>query len=262
MTLALEICYDGSAYHGWQTQKNAVTVQETLSKAIERATGAWPQPELSGCGRTDAGVSAARYIASFRTETPIPADRFPMAIHAFLPPDISVRQAKIVPNGFHARFSCVKKEYVYRLYHSFLPHPFERNRAAFRPYPFNVELMQKAAADIVGTHDFSAFCATGSAVRSPVRTVFYCDVSGNSEFVEIRICADGFLYNMVRIVAGTLVAVSEEKLPPDIIRTLIASGDRTAAGITLPPCGLRLEQVWYGDEPGLEGIGPNTRLFF
>ncbi len=261
MTLALEICYDGSAYHGWQIQKNAQTVQEILSCAIQRATGAWPSPELSGCGRTDAGVSAENYIASFRTDTKIPPDRFPMAIHAFLPPDISVRKARIVPDGFHARFSCVKKEYVYRLYHSFLPHPFERSRAAFRPYPFNVELMKNAAASLVGTHDFSAFCASGSAVRSPVRTVYYCDVQGDENSVEMRICADGFLYNMVRIIAGTLVSVSEGKLPPNAVEALIASGDRTAAGITLPPCGLRLAQVWYGQEPGLDGIGPNVRLF-
>lgn len=262
MTLALELCYDGSAYHGWQTQKNAVTVQETLSKAIERATGAWPSPELSGCGRTDAGVSAAGYIASFRTDMKIPPDRFPMAIHAFLPPDISVRRAMVVPNGFHARFSCIRKEYVYRLYHSFLPHPFERNYAAFRPYPFNVELMKTAAEELCGTHDFSAFCASGSSVKSSVRTVYYCNVTGDAEHVEIRISADGFLYNMVRIVAGTLVAISEGKLPPDAIPKLLTSGDRTSAGITLPPCGLRLEKVWYGDEPGLDGIGPNVRLFF
>ena len=262
MTLALELCYDGCAYHGWQIQKNAVTVQETLSKAIQRATGAWPSPELSGCGRTDAGVSAASYIASFRTETPFPPDSFPWAIHGFLPPDISVRRALQVPNGFHARFSCIKKEYVYTLYHSFLPHPFERNRAAFRPYPFNVDLMRSAAADLVGTHDFSAFCASGSAVRSPVRTVFHCKVSGDCDRVEIRICADGFLYNMVRIIAGTLVSVSEGKLPPDAVKKLLLSGDRTEAGITLPPCGLRLEQVWYGDEPGLDGINSNVRLFF
>ena len=262
MTLALELCYDGSAYHGWQTQKNAVTVQETLSKAIERVTGEWPRPELSGCGRTDAGVSALGYVASFRTETKIPPDRFPMAIHGFLPPDISVRQAKIVPNGFHARFSCVKKEYVYRLYHSFLPHPFERSFAAFRPYPFDIEAMSRAASDICGTHDFSAFCASGSSVKSSVRTVFYCTVTGDENHAEIRICADGFLYNMVRIVAGTLVAVSEKKLPQDIVPTLLSTGDRTSAGITLPPCGLRLEKVWYGDEPGIDGIGPNVKLFF
>lgn len=262
MTLALELCYDGSAYHGWQTQKNAVTVQETLSRAIERATGAWPSPELSGCGRTDAGVSANGYVASFRTETPIPPERFPYAIHAFLPPDISVRRAVQAPNGFHARFSCIKKEYVYTLYNSFLPHPFERNRAAFRPYPFNIEAMQSAAADLIGTHDFSAFCASGSAVRSPVRTVFDCTVTGDSSRAQIRISADGFLYNMVRIIAGTLVSISEEKLSPGAVRDLLRSGNRTEAGVTLPPCGLRLERVWYGEEPGLDGITPGVRLFF
>ncbi|MGN1451646.1 MAG: tRNA pseudouridine(38-40) synthase TruA [Eubacteriales bacterium] len=262
MTLGIELCYDGTAYHGWQTQKNAVTVQETLSRAIARATGTPPLPELAGCGRTDAGVSAVSYVASFRTEMRIPPERFPMAIHAFLPDDISVRKAAVVPNGFHARFSCIKKEYVYRLYHSFLPIPFERSRAAFRPYPLDIRKMREAAKLIEGTHDFSAFCASGSAVRSPVRTVHYCTVSGSAEAAEIRICADGFLYNMVRIIAGTLVSVSEGKLSADDVSGLLLSGDRTCAGITLPACGLRLERVWYGDEPGLDGIDRNVRLFF
>ncbi len=261
MTYALELCFDGAAYHGWQIQKNAVTVQETLFRAITRATGEEPYPELAGCGRTDAGVSAAAYVASFRTHTTIPPERFPLAIHRFLPGDVSVRRAAAVPDGFHARFSCLKKEHVYRLYHDVLPHPFLRGRAAWHCRPLDVAAMAAAAERLVGTHDFTAFCASGGSVRDHVRTVLSCRVTGTQDRAEIRVAADGFLYNMVRIIAGTLLYVSDEKLTAEDVSRALGSRDRTLAGVTLPACGLTLERVWYGDRPGLDGIGPGVRLF-
>lgn len=252
--IAISVRFDGTAYHGWQLQKNAVSVQEAVGSAIERLTGEKPFPELVGCGRTDAGVHANDYVASFKTETAVPVEKFQLAIVSFLPPDISVRRARAVPEDFHARFSCVKKEYVYKIYHANVPDPFRRDRELFHPYPLNAEIMARAAESIAGTHDFTAFRASGSAVRNAVRTVYACEVKKTADGVVIRVSADGFLYNMVRIIAGTLLYVSDGKLSAADIPRLIEKKDRTLSGVTLAPHGLYLNRVWYSRRPGLEGI--------
>jgi tRNA pseudouridine38-40 synthase len=253
--IAIAVKFDGSAYHGWQSQKNAVALQDVISEAIYKTTGEKPYPELTGCGRTDAGVHAVGYVANFKTDMRIPEEKFPLAILPKLPPDVSVVKAREVPPDFHARFSCLKKEYVYKIYHQNVPDPFLNRRAYFHPYPLDIDKMKKAAAYITGRHDFSAFRATGSAVKDCVRTVFSCEIKKKGKSVEIVVTADGFLYNMVRIISGTLLYVSDGKISADDMPAILESGDRTLAGITLPPHGLYLNRVWYGGKPGINGIG-------
>ncbi|HHX71759.1 MAG TPA: tRNA pseudouridine(38-40) synthase TruA [Clostridiales bacterium] len=241
--IALLLSYDGTNYHGWQTQENAVTVQETIEHALSLATG--EKITLYGCGRTDAGVHAKNYVASFRTSCTIPAHRIPAASRRFLPPDITIWEGMEVPADFHARFSCVKKEYVYSFYSGTAPDPFLRRYAAYTPYPIRLDEMQKAAAHYTGTHDFAAFCASGSIVKSTVRNVFSSKVEQNGPLTQFFVSADGFLYNMVRIMAGTLLYVSLGKLEAEDIPAVLAGKRRMDAGITAPPQGLCMNRVWY-----------------
>lgn len=257
MNTALVLSYIGSHYHGWQQQKNGITVQETVSRAIERATGHYPS--LSGAGRTDAGVHARRYVANFKTPHSIPFARLPLAVNAFLPEDIAVSGACAVPEEFDARFSCQKKEYTYLLYPALpcasgapaLRDPFLAGRATFYPYPLHIGAMKQAAACFVGKKDFAAVRNLGTPVKSTVREVFWCEVSADSRLCRIRVCADGFLYNMVRAIAGTLLYVGQGKIKPEEISAILESGDRLRAGPTLPPGGLYMTRLWYPDTPAL-----------
>ncbi|MBE7000799.1 MAG: tRNA pseudouridine(38-40) synthase TruA [Ruminococcaceae bacterium] len=244
--IALLLRYDGTNYHGWQSQKNGDTIQDTVSDAITRLTGAKPLPELHGVGRTDAGVHALNYVANFLSETQIPVDRLPYALKQYLPDDISVLAATEAAPDFHARFSCLEKRYFYKIYSSRTPDPFMKHRAYFSPIPLDVPLMQKAAARVVGKHNFSCFQATGSPTKTSVRTVTQCQVETDRDgTIIISVAADGFLYNMVRIISGTLYYVGLHKLSPDDVTKMIESGDRLEAGVTLPPYGLYLERAWY-----------------
>ncbi|MBR6740445.1 MAG: tRNA pseudouridine(38-40) synthase TruA [Clostridia bacterium] len=249
---ALLLSYEGTAYHGWQIQKDEPTVQQTLSEAIKKLTGSWPSPELTGCGRTDAGVHALNYVANFHHDSTVPAERMPYALLPFLPPDISVKAAREVPDDFNARFSCIKKEYCYRIYSAPFPDPFKRDRACFTTYPLDVERMNAAARLVEGRHDFAAFRATGGSAKTSVRTVFSCRVEQEEDQTAVYISADGFLYNMVRIIAGTLLYVSAGKIEPESITDIIEGRQRTSAGITMPPQGLYLRRVWYGEREGLD----------
>ena len=228
--IALKLMYNGTAYHGWQVQKNAVTVCETLQKALEKITGA--PVHLTGCGRTDAGVHAERYIANFRTESRIPLERLPFAINTHTPEDIAVSEALEVPEDFNAIGSCLKKEYTYRIYNSRVKNPFYVNRAWFYPRHLDENVMQAAASQFVGTHDFAAVRSVGTDVKSTVRTVYYYNVERQGELVTLRVCANGFLYNMARAMAGTVVYAAEGKIRPEEIGEILASGNRTAAGPT------------------------------
>ena len=259
--LRIDLCYDGTRYQGWQRlPKTDNTIQGKLETALSRILG--EQVEVTGSGRTDAGVHALRQVANVHCGSTMPCEDILSQLRRYLPEDIGIYSVRNVSERFHARLNAKRKTYQYNLWYSDAPCVFKRKYVTFYPAILDLAAMKEAAALLVGTHDFSAFCASGSSVKTSVRTVYYCNVTGDSDHVEIRISADGFLYNMVRIIAGTLVAISEEKLPPDAVSKLLATGDRTSAGITLPPCGLRLEKVWYGDKPGLDGIGPNVRLFF
>ncbi len=252
MKLFIKIKYDGSAYAGYQVQNNAPTIQQELNKATMDLFGV--RCDVTGCSRTDAGVHAKCFCATVQAHaescliTSIPADRIPQALNVRLPEDISVYYAEFVPEEFHARYSVVSKTYEYRILNAKYRDPFLKNKAFHYAKQINengILLMQKAAANICGEHDFAAFMASGSKVTDTVRTVYYCDVNKTGDEIVIRISADGFLYNMVRIICGTLLDVAKGDISPEDVTRIIEFGDRRLAGPTLPPDGLYLVDVKY-----------------
>ncbi len=243
--IALKLMYVGTAYHGWQVQKKDVTVAGTLERALESVVN--HPVRITGCGRTDAGVHAKVYIANFFTDSTIPLDRLPLALNTRLPDDIVVEQAMLMPDRFSAIGSCVKKEYTYRIYNSRIRNAFYVDRAYFHAKPLDESILRAAAAQMVGTHNFAAMQSVGTEVRSTVRTVYYFEVERQNEIIDLRVCANGFLYNMVRAMAGTLLYTALGKLQPEEIPALLEAGDRTAVGPTLPPGGLYLTHLWYDD---------------
>lgn len=244
--IALKLMYNGTAYHGWQVQKNAVTVAQTLEKALSLVV--CHAVKCVGAGRTDAGVHAEVYIANFRTTSTIPCERLPLAVNTRLPQDIVVIKASEVAPEFNAIGSCLKKEYTYRIYNSRLGNPFYVNRAWFYPRHLSEDIMQQAAGHFVGTHDFRAVRSVGTQTKTTVRTVHYFDVNRQEDLIECRVCANGFLYNMVRAMVGTLVYAAEGKIAPCEIPTILASGDRTLAGPTVPAGGLYMTRLWYEED--------------
>ena len=246
--IALRLQYDGTAYHGWQVQKTDVTVAETLERALTKVCG---EPiKVVGCGRTDAGVHAERYIANFHTESRIPVERLPFAINTHTPEDIVVREALEVAEDFNAILSCQKKEYTYRIYNSRIKNPFYVNRAYFYPKHLDEEVMDRAARAFEGTHDFAAVRSVGTETRTTVRTVHWCRAERDGPLISIAVCADGFLYNMVRAIVGTMVYASYGKIEPEAIPALLATRDRRLTGPTMPPQGLYLNRVWYDGAVG------------
>ncbi len=247
--IKLTIEYDGTNYHGWQSQKNAVAVQDVVVKAIRKLTG--EEVRLIGASRTDVGVHAFGQVANFHTYSKIPPERFSYALNSFLPEDIVIKHSKEVDMGFHARFSAVGKKYRYMIFNSDRPSALLRNRAYFVPVPMDLEAMQEAASHFLGTHDFAAFCATGGSAKTSVRTITDISVSKrhdyNGDIFEIEVSGNGFLYNMVRIIAGTLAEVGMGKKRPDEIPGIINSRRREMAGITAPAHGLYLVEVYYED---------------
>ncbi|HIT34439.1 MAG TPA: tRNA pseudouridine(38-40) synthase TruA [Candidatus Faecousia intestinigallinarum] len=241
--IAIFLRYEGTAYHGWQMQQGLATVQETLAKAVAMVVG--HKTHVAGCGRTDAGVHAKCYVANFHTESTIPAERLPYALNTHLPADIVVTKAMEVSADFNAVGSCVRKEYTYILYNSRVRDPFYVNRAWFYPKHLDEKIMAEAAAQFVGTHDFAAVRSVGTDVKSTIRTVYYYDVERRGEKIFLRVCANGFLYNMARAMAGTVVYAAEGKIAPGDIRAILDSGNRTAAGPTVPPGGLYMTGIWY-----------------
>ena len=244
--IALKLMYVGTAYHGWQIQKNAVTVEETLEKALASVVG--HAVKCTGAGRTDAGVHAENYIANFRTTSTIPCDRLPLAVNTRLPEDIVVVKATEVHDGFNAIGSCIKKEYTYRIYNSRIRNAFFVNRAWFYPKHLDETVMQAAADRFVGTHDFAAVQSVGTEVQSTVRTVHYFNITRSGDMIECRVCANGFLYNMVRAMVGTCVYAAEGKFAPEDVSAILESRDRTAAGPTVPPGGLYMTKLWYEED--------------
>lgn len=251
--IALQLMYVGTAYHGWQVQKTVVTVAETLEKAL--ATVVCHPVKCTGAGRTDAGVHAETYIANFRTTSAIPCDRIPLAVNTRLPEDIVVVRAVEVSEEFNAIGSCLRKEYTYRIYNSRIRNAFFVDRAWFYPKPLDAEVMQRAASQFVGTHDFAAVQSVGTEVQSTVRTVHYFDITRTGDLITCKVCANGFLYNMVRAMVGTCVYASEGKLSPEDIPRLLEARNRTAAGPTVPPGGLYMTRLWY-DEATLGMVVP------
>lgn len=246
--IALRLRYDGSRYHGWQVQKNAVTVAQTMEEALAKVCG--ERVKLTGCGRTDAGVHALRYCANFHSGCTVPVDRLPLAVNSRLPDDIAVVDAVEVPDDFNAIGSCVKKEYVYKILNSRIPDPFLADRVCFYPQRLDISLMQAAARAFEGTHDFKAVRSEGTQTKTTVRTVYWCSAEKDGDLITVSICANGFLYNMCRAMVGTMVYASYGKLIPEEIPALLEKRDRRLTGPTMPPQGLYLNRVWYDGAAG------------
>lgn len=256
MKLLLKISYVGTRYSGYQVQPNADTVQRRLNLAAERLFGY--ECDIVGCSRTDSGVHAREFCAAVTRkgtdclETDIPLFRIPLAFSANLPEDICVFDACWVPAGFHPRYCVYRKEYIYRIWNSPIRNPFEQERSYHLPKPIDADAllrMQRAAELFCGTHDFSAYMAQGSKIVNPVRTVSCASVEREGNVITFSVRADGFLYHMVRIMAGTLVEVAEGKIRWEEIPAITAGGDRSRAGRTLPACGLYLNRVFYRENP-------------
>ena len=246
--IALRLRYDGSLYHGWQIQKNEISVAQTVEEALEKVLGT--RTKVVGCGRTDAGVHALRYCANFHAETNIPMERMPLAVNSRLPDDIAVVDAVEVPDDFNAIGSCVKKEYVYKILNSRIPDPFLADRVCFYPQRLDISLMQAAARAFEGTHDFKAVRSEGTQTKTTVRTVYWCRAEKDGDLITVSICANGFLYNMCRAMVGTMVYASYGKLIPEEIPALLEKRDRRLTGPTMPPQGLYLNRVWYDGAAG------------
>jgi len=246
MKYLLTIAYDGRRYCGYQVQKNDVSIQEMLGKAAEAVFGrACP---ITGCSRTDSGVHAKDFKATLEIDGDaprIPADKVALAMNCHLPEDIAVLSSREVPQTFHARYDVKEKEYCYLIHNAPARDPFLAGRAFHYPRRLDERKMESAAAMLVGTHDFAAFMASGSDVTDTVRTIYSCRVTRKADLLSINVSGNGFLYNMVRILVGTLIAVSEGKLTAEEIPAILASRDRSRAGITVPACGLYLNRVTY-----------------
>ena len=243
----LTIEYDGTAYCGWQRQINGPSVQETLEQAL--CTLTQERVSVTGSSRTDAGVHALGLCAHFDSATHIPAQKLAFALNTLLPPDIRVRESGLAPEGFHARYSACGKLYRYAFYNARHDCAIGRQYAAHIPLPMDERLMDEEAQALLGTHDFAAFAASGSVAKSTVRTIVGARVTREGERVTLCVMGDGFLYNMVRIIAGTLAEIGTGKRAPGAIARAIETGDRLALGQTAPARGLTLVRVFYeGDE--------------
>ena len=252
MKIFLTLSYLGTGFCGYQIQPKGRTVQGELNRAASELFGF--DCDITGCSRTDTGVHANMFCATVTKkgtgaiETAIDINRIPVAMNAHLPNDISVKRAEWVSDEFHPRYDVKYKEYVYRIYNAPSRNPMEWGRSWQIPFVYNdnaLQRMNEAAAHFVGKKDFSAFMASGSTVESTVRDIKYARVEKNGDVIEFTVAADGFLYNMVRILTGTLVSVAQGKISPDDIPDIILSKDRSRAGMTAPAEGLYLNKVVY-----------------
>lgn len=243
----LTIRYDGTNYHGWQVQKNALTVQEVFQNALYNVIG--EVPDIKGCSRTDSGVHANMYCISMKMSSKIPCERLVLALNRHLPQDIAVLSCREVSEDFHARYSCVGKEYIYKIWNSKIRNPFFNKYTFHYWYQLDENYLDKAAQKFVGTHDFTSFSTFDS--RKPnnmIRTVKWFNVKRNGNLVTMAVAADGFLYNMVRIMVGTLLHVSMGKILPDDLDDIIAAKNRAKAGPTAVAHALYLNKVFYGED--------------
>lgn len=245
MKILIELAYLGSAYSGFQVQENAPSVQKALQESLEMFFG---MPLLiTGCSRTDSGVHARQFFATAEGNIAesFPVEKLPKATARVLPRDIVILSASRVDESFHVRYDVEYKEYEYVIANTEILDPFMKDRAYHYPHPLDEALLNEAAGHFVGRHDFRGFMSQGSKVVDTVREIRYFTVHREGATVRMRVAADGFLYNMVRILCGTLIAVAEGKIPLDSLDDVIASKDRTRAGATLPPQGLYLSRVVY-----------------
>lgn len=243
MRIKLIISYDGTRYGGWQLQKNAPSIQGELENILKTLTG--KRIVVQSAGRTDAGVHALGQTAHFDYSGSIPPQKLPFVFNSMLPKDIRVTGAWEVSDDFHARYNAKGKRYIYTIYNSPHSSALLYNRTMHVPQALEFQKMRAAAQYIIGTHDFKAFCAAGSYVKSTVRTVSRLEIAEEFPLIRIIIEGNGFLYNMVRIIAGTLIQVGIGKLEPETVAQIIQGRSRAAAGFTAPAQGLMLDEVFY-----------------
>ena len=239
----LEIAYDGTNYSGWQVQNNALSVQEVIDKTLSE----WLDEEIHtiGASRTDAGVHALGNVAVFDTNTKIPGDKYAFGLNSRLPEDICIQQSFEVPLQFHPRFTETVKTYEYKILNRKFPDPTRRRDSLFYYGKLDDELMNEAASYLVGPHDFKSFCASRHEGSNTVRTIYSASVSRDGDMVFLEITGNGFLYNMVRIIAGTLIEVGKGAIKPQKIKEILEAKDREAAGPTAPAHGLTLIEIEY-----------------
>ena len=242
--ILVTICYDGTLYHGWQIQKNATSIQGVFQNALYKIVGS--EIDIKGCSRTDSGVHANMYCISFKTDMNIPCKRLVAALNRYLPKDVAVLKAEEVADDFHARYSAKGKEYIYKIWNTEIRNPFVDGYAFHYWYPLDVDMLNRAAKAFVGKHDFTSFCTLDMRkMENMERTVEYFDVYRDGDMVFMKVKADGFLYNMVRIMVGTLLRVAQGKIKEDGIIDIIEAKDRSKAGPKAQACGLYLNKVFY-----------------
>ena len=239
----ITVSYDGTAYAGWQRQQNALAVQQVVEEALSSLTG--ESITVTGSSRTDAGVHALGQMVHFDTASRIPADKYPFALNTCLPADIRALQGRDVAPSFHARFDAKGKKYTYRIHNAPHASALYRNLCAHVPQKLNFDLMKKSLNDLIGTHDFAAFQAAGGTAKTTVRTIHDVALDKSGCDLTLTIRGNAFLYNMVRIIAGTMLDIGMGRLPEDAFSRAIVTGDRLALGITAPACGLELTEVYY-----------------
>ncbi len=242
-TIKLTIAYDGTGFSGWQVQPGKLTVQKTLEDALEKLTQ--ERKRIFASGRTDAGVHATGQVAHFRTDSNIPIANFVPAFNSLLPQEVVVKQAREMPEGFHARFSAKSKIYTYRILLSKVPDPFEERYSFRSDRELNIRAMSKELKSLKGRHDFSAFRASGSYVKSSERTILDCVLKKERNILEVKIEATGFLYNMMRNIIGTLFEIGRGHFSSGSMKKILLSRDRKKAGPTAPAKGLFLTEVKY-----------------
>ena len=234
----LVVAYDGTAYHGWQIQPGAKTIEGELNRTLSELLQ--EEIQVIGASRTDSGVHALCNVAVFDTDTRIPAEKLSYALNQRLPEDIRIQSSCEVEADFHPRHCDSRKTYEYRILNREFPLPTRRLYSYFTYVPLDVSRMEKAASYLIGEHDFKSFCATAAVVESTVRTLYEASVIREKDEIVIRVCGNGFLYNMVRIIAGTLMEVGRGNLEPERMKEILEAKDRAAAGPTAPACGLTL----------------------
>ncbi len=240
--ILLTIAYDGTAYHGWQVQPNGITVQQTLQDSLEKLLGV--RPSVTGCSRTDAGVHAHKFCCHLDCNDSFPENAFLRGLNSLLPNDIAVIGCREVRNDFHARYNCLGKKYIYTMYTGVLD-PFKSRYKLHIDKEPDIELMNVFCKGVIGKHDFEGFSSSKRSVVDTVRTVNECVTKKDGNHILFEISADGFLYNMVRILAGTALYVGYNRIAPECYETVFNSKNRNCAGETLPPNGLFLEDVYY-----------------
>lgn len=253
--IRLIVAYDGTGYCGWQVQPNGITVEEVINRALSRLLD---EPiRIIGASRTDSGVHALGNVAVFDTETRIPPERISYALNQHLPDDIVIVRSEEVPGDWHPRYCSCVKTYEYHILNAGVPDPTRRLNTAFISYPLNLEDMRRGAEVLIGTHDFASFCSIRTGVEDTVRTIYGLEIleqrlpggwdGRNGREITIRILGNGFLYNMVRIIAGTLLRVGRGFYTPEQVGQILQAKNRQAAGVTAPPQGLVLVGIEYGE---------------